>query len=234
MLPPFFAGGSSRPARIPSGSLPKSLMHDDRHDDEGTISDLEADLQEALDALGAYERRGELPNDLRPLLLLAPPEGASVHVSLRHRDSMRQIRRTLAERTFEPRTCGAWIVFELAPEGVAETGGQVDYMREFVLALDRAQRDPLMSFVALKYFRDQYLVKTGHGWARDFDLVRHLIQKATDDGIIQLARVPNPRQPEFPVTSLELARDHAFVKSVLEPTQGAETAPLEASDKAPA
>lgn len=207
-------------------------MQHDRHDDQGTISDLEADLQEALDALQHYERRGELPDELRPLLLLTPPEGGSVHVSLRHRDQMRQIRRTLAEGSFDPRTCGAWIVFELAPDGVvagASTDGDEAFLREFVLALDRAERDPHMAFVSLKYFRDQYLVKTGHGWARDFDLVRHLMQKATDDGLIQLARVPNPRQPEFPVTSLQLARDHAFVKSVLEAQMPVQPAAPEAS-----
>ncbi|MBK7875997.1 MAG: hypothetical protein IPJ77_09630 [Planctomycetes bacterium] len=195
-------------------------MHHDSNDPQPSISDLEADLEDAFNALQDFERRGELPDALRPLLTLTPPEGASLHVSLRHRDTMRQIRRTLDERSFEPRTCGAWIVFELAPAGVVDdargaNNGLDEYMREFVVALDRAERDPHMSFVALKYFRDQYLARTGHGWARDFDLVRHLIQKVTDDQILVLSRVPNPRQPEFPVTSIRLNREHAFVREVL-------------------
>ena len=197
-------------------------MHHDSNDPQPSISDLEADLEDAFAALQDFERRGELPDELRPLLALTPPEGASLHVSLRHRDTMRQIRRTLDERKFEPRTCGALIVFELAPDGVVDEargtkGGANEYLREFVLALDRAESDPHMSFVALKYFRDQYLVRTGHGWARDFDLVRHLIQQATDDQVLVLSRVPNPRQPEFPVTSIRLNREHAFVQEVLGP-----------------
>jgi hypothetical protein len=185
----------------------------------GTISDLETDLEDALIALVEYERRGELPPELRPLLALTPPEGASVHVSLRHRESLRQIRRTLDEKCFDARTCGAWIVFELAPADTErrdhdETG---DYMREFVLALDRAERDPHMSFVALKFFRDQYLAKTGHGWARDFDLVRHVMQQATEGQLISLSKVPNPRQPEFPVTSIHLNREHPTVVEWLGP-----------------
>lgn len=189
-------------------------------DSSGTIADLEADIEDALDALLELERRGRLPQELRALLALTPPEGASVHVSLRQRDTLRQIRRSATENHYAQANCGAWIVFELAPDEVHEgPPGEArepnDVLDDFIRALDRAERDPHMSFVSLKYFRDQYLAKVGLVWARDFDLTRAVIQDATDQGLLELSKVPNPRQPEFPVTTIRLARVHERVRRVL-------------------
>ncbi len=189
-------------------------------DSSGTIADLEADIEDALDALIDLERRGRLPQELRALLALTPPEGASVHVSLRQRDTLRQIRRNATENHYAQASCGAWIVFELPPDEVREgpTGAARepgDVLDDFIRALDRAERDPHMSFVSLKYFRDQYLAKVGLLWARDFDLTRAVIQDATDQAILELSKVPNPRQPEFPVTTIRLSRAHERVRRVL-------------------
>lgn len=195
-------------------------MESVEEDTHGTIADLEADIEDALDALADLDRRGRLPRELRALLALTAPPGASVHVSLRHRDTQRQIRRNAAEEHYAQGSCGAWVVFELPPDEVRELPPSVslqpeEVLDEFIRALDRAERDPHMSFVSLKYFRDQYLAKVGLTWARDFDLTRAVIQDATDKAILELSKVPNPRQPEFPVTTIRLSRNHDRVKSAL-------------------
>ena len=63
-------------------------------DDSSTIARLESELEDALEALAELGHKSELPAALLPLLALVPPEGASVHVSLRQRDSGRQLRRS--------------------------------------------------------------------------------------------------------------------------------------------
>src|SRR5438105_1510160 len=65
-----------------------------------SVADLENDIENALEHLGDLDLRGKLPPELRPLLLLAPVEGSSVHVSLRHRDTVRQIRRAHGAQAF--------------------------------------------------------------------------------------------------------------------------------------
>src|SRR5262249_26324205 len=78
-----------------------------------TVADLEHDLENAFDHVRELEQRGQLPHELRPLLLLAPVEGTSVHGSPRHRDMGRQIRRTYGAQAFDQRDGAAWIVFEV-------------------------------------------------------------------------------------------------------------------------
>ena len=47
-----------------------------------TIQDLQSDIEAALRSLLKYE--AQLPETLKPLLRLAPPEGSQVHVSFCH------------------------------------------------------------------------------------------------------------------------------------------------------
>jgi len=70
-----------------------------------------------------------------------------------------------------------------------------DPLTDFVLALDHAERDPQLSFISLKWFRDVYLLKRGLAWAEDPDLPRRVVQQATDAGMLQLHKVPNPSSP---------------------------------------
>ncbi len=185
-------------------------------DDSSTIARLESELEDALAALAELGRSSELPSELRPLLALVPPEGASVHVSLRSRDSGRQLRRSAQRSEWQPRSCAAWIVFELPQAGRApRTESSGDPLTDFVVALDHAERDPQLSFISLKWFRDVYLLKHGFAWAEDPDLPRRLVQQATEAGLLLLHKVPNPKQPEFPVTSIRLDRQHPEVQRLL-------------------
>lgn len=185
-----------------------------------SIADIESDLEGALECLRDLDRAGRLPHELRPLVYLAPPDGASVHVSLRERESGRQIRRNASRQSFAPRNSGAWIVYEVPQSGAFDDGaaapaGAGDPLVDFLLSLDQAERDPHLHFVSLKWFRDTYLQKCGFGWARDPDLPRRLIQDTTERDLIQTSKVPNPKSPSFPVTSIHLNRAHPEVRQIL-------------------
>lgn len=185
--------------------------------DRPTVATFESDLEHALESLRELDARGRLPNELRPLLLLAPSEGASVHVSLRQRESGRRIPRGAPGDAWSHKGSAAWIVYEVPQpgEGGARDGERGDPMADFLLALDHAERDPHLSFVSLKWFRDTYLAKRGYGWAHDADIPRRLIQEATERDLILTSKVPNPKAPSFPVTSIRLNREHAEVRRVV-------------------
>jgi len=197
-----------------------------------TISELESQLQQALSSLREIDERGELPRELKPLLHLSPPEGASLHVSLRHRDTGHQLRLGGLVHSWVPRTCGAWIVFEVAT-GLGTTssplggriGGSDDPLGDFLIALDHVEKDPHLRFVSLKWFRDTYLPKRGYDWATDPDIPRRMVHQAAESDMILTSKVPNPKTPEFPVTTIRLNRDHPRVAQVLasiEPKAGGE------------
>ena len=187
-----------------------------------TIPEIEFRLQGALSTLRDLDERGELPHALKPLLDLAPPPGASVHVSLRERESGRPIRPGSPAQAWSSRGCGAWIVYEVASglgsDGAPSrrgNGSGASPLREFVLALDHVEKDPHLRFVSLKWFRDTYLPKRGYDWATDPDIPRQLVHEAAEIEIILTAKIPNPKTPEFPVTTIRLNREHAIVKEYL-------------------
>jgi|688.fasta_scaffold04767_9 hypothetical protein len=186
-------------------------------DPPATIAQLEFELQGALEALRDLERQGKLPPALTPLVYLAPQDGASVHISLRARETGRQLRRNQPLESFQPRSSAVWVVYEVPQQESLQTDpGTGEPMVDFVLALDHAERDPHLSFIALKWFRDTYLQKRGFAWAFDPDMPRRLIQEATDAGLIAMHKVPNPKQPEFPVTGIRLDRAHPLVQDILQ------------------
>jgi hypothetical protein len=84
-----------------------------------------------------------------------------------------------------------------------------------VVALDHVEKDPHLRFVSLKWFRDTYLPKRGYAWATDPDIPRRMVHEAAESEMILTAKVPNPKTPEFPVTTIRLNRDHPRVKEFL-------------------
>jgi hypothetical protein len=200
-----------------------------------TVGDLEHELENALDHVRELDESGKLPRELRPLLLLAPVEGSSVHVSLRHRDMGRQIRRGFGAQAFTQRDGAVWIVFEAPHPDQGESRGRSDEPRrgtpdprdeqnprdefnpfdEFIRALNEAEHQPQLNFVSLKWFRDTYLMRSGYGWAQDPDIPRRILQEATERSLVLTSKVPNPKQPTFPVTSIHLNRQHPDVQRIL-------------------
>jgi len=187
-----------------------------------SIPEIESALQQALGSLRGLEARGELPPALKPLLELAPPVGGSVHVSLRERDSGRPVGPELQAQGWSSRGCGAWIVHEVPlelSEGDSRhsgaSGRSAGPLRDFILALDHVEKDPHLRFVSLKWFRDTYLPRRGFDWASAPDLPRQVVHEAAEREIILTAKVPNPKTPEFPVTTIRLNREHALVMEFL-------------------
>jgi len=186
-----------------------------------TISEIQSEIEGALDCLRGLEQRSLLPRELLPLLRLAPPDGGSVHVSLRLRESGRPLRPADPARAWVPQSGGLWIVFE-APAELRASGPAAPpvaieaALPDFVRALDHAEKDPQLQFVSLKWFRDTYLLKRGLAWASDMETSRRLVQVATESGMVTTDKVPNPRLPSFPVTSLRLNRAHPEVRRILE------------------
>lgn len=193
-----------------------------------TVADLESDIEAALAHLRVLDERGTLPRELRAMLMLAPPEGTSVHVSLRERDGGRHLRPTTPARNFSHRHCAAWIVYEVPQVIPSDSPSDprqslAGALEEFVVALDHAEHEPHLRFVSLKWFRDTYLFKRGHAWARDPEVPRRLIQHATEGGLILTSKVPNPKTPDFPVTSIRLDREHPEVVRILASRQPPQT-----------
>ena len=204
---------------------------------QNSIADLEHDLENALAHIRELDVRGELSTELKPLLLLSPVDGTSVHVSLRHRDHARQIRRTFGANAFDQRDGAVWIVFEAPPVEARDderrpqheerferrpardfdrrVEHRADPLDEFIRALDDAENQPQLKFVSLKWFRDTYLLKMGFPWADDPEIPRRILQDATDRSLVLTDKVANPKQPMFPVTSIHLNREHPDVQRIL-------------------
>ena len=77
---------------------------------------------------------------------------------------------------------------------------------ELVDALGKAERT--RPFVGLKWFRDQFLPECGYAWARDPRASGRLLHLATDRRLVLTNQVPNPNQPDHPVTAIRVNRRH--------------------------
>src|SRR5262249_19325046 len=82
--------------------------------------------------------------------------------------------------------------------------GSGNPLLDFISALDHVEKDPHLHFVSLKWFRDTYLPKRGYDWANDPDLPRQMVHEAAEAEMSLTSKVPNPKTPEFPVTTIKL------------------------------
>jgi hypothetical protein len=85
---------------------------------------------------------------------------------------------------------------------------------DLIRALAEAESSPTHHFVALKWFRDDYLTRKGPAWA-DAQIRTSTLNDAIAAGLIETAKIHNPKQPEYPTTTLKLVRAHPDVKAVL-------------------
>jgi hypothetical protein len=89
---------------------------------------------------------------------------------------------------------------------------EADLMR----ALDRAESRPGWNFVPLKKFRDEILPQE-HLPSLANTAVHHrsLLESVIEKRFVLVGRVPNPKAPQFPVTTIRLNRLMPEVKAVL-------------------
>ncbi|MGO9648700.1 MAG: hypothetical protein ACLPOO_11655 [Terriglobales bacterium] len=103
---------------------------------------------------------------------------------------------------------------------------EIDLLRELV----KAESTPGWNFVSLKKFRDEVLptVPFPPGAYQPTDVEWHnAIRNAIDKKLILVAKVPNPKSPQFPVTSIRVNRLMPEVQEVLGlPKRGLEFHPI--------
>ena len=91
---------------------------------------------------------------------------------------------------------------------------------ELLRALDRAESTPGWSFVSLKKFRDEILPLENVPSIRSDVERQNVLRSAIDKRLILKKPVPNPKSPQFPVTSIRLNRLMPEVQEVLgQPTK---------------
>jgi hypothetical protein len=86
---------------------------------------------------------------------------------------------------------------------------------ELLRALDRAESTPGWSFVSLKKFRDEILPSENVPSLRSDVERQNVLRSAIDKRLILKKPVPNPKSPQFPVTSIRLNRLMPEVQEVL-------------------
>jgi len=97
-----------------------------------------------------------------------------------------------------------------------DIAGVLPVERDLLKALDRAESRPGWSFVPLKKFRDEILpqehlpslASTGAGH-------RAVLESVISKNLVLVGKVPNPKSPQFPVTTIRLNRLRPEVKAVL-------------------
>jgi hypothetical protein len=86
------------------------------------------------------------------------------------------------------------------------TSGSDQALAGLLNALEEAENAPGRMFVALKWFRDEYLPSTGLGWAQNHEERQAVLAKAIQDGWILTGKVHNPKAPLYPTTTIRLNR----------------------------
>ena len=86
---------------------------------------------------------------------------------------------------------------------------EIQFESELLRALDRAEARPGWSFVPLKKFRDEILPAErpeDMPNLRTAEAQRHFLQQAIEKRLVLVGKLPNPKAPQFPVTTIRLNR----------------------------
>src|ERR1700675_932829 len=87
---------------------------------------------------------------------------------------------------------------------------------DLLKALDRAESRPGWSFVPLKKFRDEILPQEHLPSSANTDVHhRSVLESVINKKFVLVGKVPNPKSPQFPVTTIRLNRLMPEVKAVL-------------------
>lgn len=203
-----------------------------------TIKEDQSEIATAVQCLPEFAN--QLPEVLRPLVRLAPPKGFRAQVSLCHAETKRkgrQIKRNAPGDTWPPDEGLACISYESSPveeavaleikaadtahpDALTQHALPEDPARDLVLALAKAEQDPQLGFVSLKWFRDTYLPQQGYAWAGAPDNRHRALVEAINRNWILTSRVPNTKNPQFPVTAIRVNRPLAEVRKILDQDAG--------------
>jgi hypothetical protein len=102
---------------------------------------------------------------------------------------------------------------------VSSVSGAVVYVHpaeaELLKALDRAESTPGWNFVSLKKFRDEILPTENVLSIRSDVERQNILRSAIEKRLILTKPIPNPKSPQFPVTSVRVNRLMPEVQDVL-------------------
>jgi len=210
-----------------------------------TIQELESHLEAGLSKLRSPEYK-----PLEAFLLPLVPQNYRAHVSLLDKSGRKKKKNASADN-WSPESGEIRIYFEpvnpLSSESLAssenlasasipeaklskpETAVASDPIFDLARALDRAESRPGYDFVALKWFRDVFLPAEGLGWTQADSVRQDVLRQAIEKRIVLTGKVPNPKSPQFPVTSIRLNRLLPETKAILggDATSGSDFDPVE-------
>jgi len=101
---------------------------------------------------------------------------------------------------------------EAAP---ADRGAAASLTAEILGALDNAERRPGYTFVSLKWFRDTVLPAVSAELNADPARRQTVLRELTEKRLLLTSKVPNPKNPAFPVTAIRINREYPDVAALL-------------------
>lgn len=194
------------------------------------IPDAEEIIEEALNGLSESDD----PDLAQALHFLAPP-GYQAIVELCGENG-RSKRRDASADTWSPEEDELRIYFERidgaeaaprpvrAPRAAAgpayddEDDGQEAVIpadldarvKELCAALAEAERGG-HAFIALKWFRDSFLPRKAFSWNQTPESRQLILAEAILRGVVLTSKIPNPKTPAYPTTTIRLNRSEAGV-----------------------
>jgi hypothetical protein len=106
------------------------------------------------------------------------------------------------------------------PDSLPPPAHAEDPARDLALALARAEDDPQLGFVSLKWFRDTYLPRQGYTWAVALEDRQRVLVDVINRKWILTSKVANPKNPQYPVTAVRVNRPLADVRKILDQEAG--------------
>jgi len=191
-----------------------------------TINEIEETIRAGLEAL----RRAPMNDTITAALSFLIPEGFAPVVQLE--EEGRKKRSNSAASNWDPERGEIVIYFErtaasssVRAQHVAQTVSQpfgagriakaqtptepaeatAEELRQCCEALGQAESEG-KPFIALKWFRDTALPSYSYPWTISAASRQRVLTKAIESGIISLDKVPNPKSPQFPTTTVSLSR----------------------------
>ncbi|HTJ28922.1 MAG TPA: hypothetical protein VL346_00385 [Acidobacteriaceae bacterium] len=65
------------------------------------------------------------------------------------------------------------------------------------------------AFIALKWFRDSFLPRKSFAWSQNPELRQMILAEAILRGVVMTSKIPNPKTPAYPTTTIRLNRAEA-------------------------
>jgi hypothetical protein len=85
-----------------------------------------------------------------------------------------------------------------------------DRIRELCGALAEAERGG-HAFIALKWFRDSFLPRKAFSWNQTPESRQLILAEAIQRGVVLTSKIPNPKTPAYPTTTIRLNRAEAGI-----------------------